>query len=233
MRHHTVTAALAAPPDEVFAYLADIEKLPEWATEFARELRVVEGRHKVVNGPRRVLLRDPRRRRVGCDRHARRPQRRRPPLLPHPRRRHPGGRQRLHLHHVPGVRPAGTTIRRSARLTAARVRKPRAALRLHNLDVTPRHSWMTRAATRFATRWISKAAIASCPSAGRAVALAPTALLAHSPRSVMADAGGRGAACRVASTQNTHAERRPVAAESPSGCQVERTASLRRRAQAR
>ena len=50
MRYHTVTAALAAPRDEVFAYVADIEKLPEWATEFARELRFVDGRHKVVNG---------------------------------------------------------------------------------------------------------------------------------------------------------------------------------------
>ena len=50
MRHHTVTTTFAAPPDEVFAYLADIEKLPEWATEFARELRLVDGRYKVVNG---------------------------------------------------------------------------------------------------------------------------------------------------------------------------------------
>ena len=50
MRHHTVTATLTAPRDEVFAYLSDIEKLPEWATEFARELRLVNGRHKVVNG---------------------------------------------------------------------------------------------------------------------------------------------------------------------------------------
>ena len=50
MRHHTVTATFAAPPDEVFAYLADIENLPEWATEFARDLRLVDGRHKVVNG---------------------------------------------------------------------------------------------------------------------------------------------------------------------------------------
>ena len=41
MRHHTVTTTLATPPDEVFAYLADIERLPEWATEFARELRLV------------------------------------------------------------------------------------------------------------------------------------------------------------------------------------------------
>jgi hypothetical protein len=50
MRHHTVTTTLATHRDEVFAYLADIEKLPEWATEFARELRLVDGRHKVVNG---------------------------------------------------------------------------------------------------------------------------------------------------------------------------------------
>jgi hypothetical protein len=50
MRHHTVTTTLATPPAEVFAYLANIEKLPEWATEFARELRLVDGRYKVVNG---------------------------------------------------------------------------------------------------------------------------------------------------------------------------------------
>lgn len=49
MRHHTVTATFAAPPDEVFTFLADIEKLPEWATEFARELKLVDGRHKIVN----------------------------------------------------------------------------------------------------------------------------------------------------------------------------------------
>jgi hypothetical protein len=50
MRHHTVTATFATPRDEVFDYLADVESLPEWATEFARELRVVDGRHKIVNG---------------------------------------------------------------------------------------------------------------------------------------------------------------------------------------
>jgi hypothetical protein len=50
MRHHTVTATFSAPPDEVFGYLADIDNLPEWATEFARELKQVDGRHKVVNG---------------------------------------------------------------------------------------------------------------------------------------------------------------------------------------
>jgi hypothetical protein len=49
MNHRTITATFAAPRDEVFVYLAEIENLPEWATEFARELKVVDGRHKVVN----------------------------------------------------------------------------------------------------------------------------------------------------------------------------------------
>jgi Polyketide cyclase / dehydrase and lipid transport len=50
MNHHTLTTTFRAPPDEVFAYVADIEKLPEWATEFAREVKLVDGRYKVVNG---------------------------------------------------------------------------------------------------------------------------------------------------------------------------------------
>ena len=48
--HRTVTAVFEAPPAVVRAYLADIERLPEWATEFARDLRLVDGRYKVVNG---------------------------------------------------------------------------------------------------------------------------------------------------------------------------------------
>ena len=50
MRSETVTAVLPAPKARVFAFLAEIENLPLWATEFARELKVVDGRHKVVNG---------------------------------------------------------------------------------------------------------------------------------------------------------------------------------------
>jgi hypothetical protein len=50
MRHHTVTAIFSAPPEEVFDYLADVHNLPNWATEFARELKLVDGRYKVVNG---------------------------------------------------------------------------------------------------------------------------------------------------------------------------------------
>ena len=50
MRSRSVTSVLAAPRDEVFRYLSDVENLPDWATEFARELKVVDGRVKIVNG---------------------------------------------------------------------------------------------------------------------------------------------------------------------------------------
>jgi hypothetical protein len=39
-----------APKERVFEYMSDIENLPRWATEFAREMKVVDGRHVVVNG---------------------------------------------------------------------------------------------------------------------------------------------------------------------------------------
>jgi hypothetical protein len=45
-----VTTIIDAPPRDVFGYLADVDNLPDWATEFARELKHVDGRHKVVNG---------------------------------------------------------------------------------------------------------------------------------------------------------------------------------------
>jgi hypothetical protein len=50
MRNETVTTVLPAPREEVFAYLADIENLPGWATEFARELVRDGDDYKVVNG---------------------------------------------------------------------------------------------------------------------------------------------------------------------------------------
>ena len=49
MRTATVTTVLTAPQPAVFEYLADIEHLPEWATEFARELRREGDDYKVVN----------------------------------------------------------------------------------------------------------------------------------------------------------------------------------------
>jgi hypothetical protein len=50
VRNESVTTVLRAPRDEVFEYLSNIENLPDWATEFARELKHEGGRYKVVNG---------------------------------------------------------------------------------------------------------------------------------------------------------------------------------------
>jgi hypothetical protein len=50
MRSETVTTVVNASRDEVFDYLSRVDNLPEWATEFARELRYEDGKAKVVNG---------------------------------------------------------------------------------------------------------------------------------------------------------------------------------------
>jgi hypothetical protein len=50
MRSKTVTTILPASQHEVFRYISDIENLPEWATEFARELKREGEDYKVVNG---------------------------------------------------------------------------------------------------------------------------------------------------------------------------------------
>ena len=50
MRNETVTAVLPAGAAEVFGYLADVENLPGWATEFARRLERDGDDYKVVNG---------------------------------------------------------------------------------------------------------------------------------------------------------------------------------------
>jgi hypothetical protein len=49
MRTRTMTTVLPASKREVFAYVSEIENLPEWATEFARELRRDEDGYKVIN----------------------------------------------------------------------------------------------------------------------------------------------------------------------------------------
>jgi len=49
MRSETVTTVLPVPRERVFNYMADIRNLPEWATEFARELREEDGEYRVVN----------------------------------------------------------------------------------------------------------------------------------------------------------------------------------------
>ena len=50
MRSATVTTVFDASSSDVFEYLSDVENLPEWATEFARELRREGEDYKVVNG---------------------------------------------------------------------------------------------------------------------------------------------------------------------------------------
>jgi hypothetical protein len=50
MINRTVTAVVDAPKADVFNYLSRLENLPEWATEFAQELKYEDGRAKVVNG---------------------------------------------------------------------------------------------------------------------------------------------------------------------------------------
>ncbi len=44
-----MTTVIPAPKREVFAYISAIENLPEWATEFARELRRDDDGYKVIN----------------------------------------------------------------------------------------------------------------------------------------------------------------------------------------
>jgi hypothetical protein len=49
MRSHTVTSVVPASRRDVFDYMSNIENLPEWATEFARELHRDADGYKVVN----------------------------------------------------------------------------------------------------------------------------------------------------------------------------------------
>ena len=50
MNHQTATCIVDAPSSELFDYLSRVENLPDWATEFARELRYENGQARVVNG---------------------------------------------------------------------------------------------------------------------------------------------------------------------------------------
>lgn len=49
MISRTVTAVLDAPSNEVFEFLSRVENLPLWATDFAQELKYVDGEARVVN----------------------------------------------------------------------------------------------------------------------------------------------------------------------------------------
>ncbi len=51
MNSRTQALTLPAPKAEVFRYLSKIESLPQWATEFCHELRVRNGKPKVLTCP--------------------------------------------------------------------------------------------------------------------------------------------------------------------------------------
>jgi hypothetical protein len=57
MISRTVTAVFERPKGRVFDFLAELENLPRWADEFARELKYEDGRAKVVNNLGEFLFR--------------------------------------------------------------------------------------------------------------------------------------------------------------------------------
>ena len=57
MISRTVTAVLDAPSNEVFGFLSRLENLPLWATDFAQELKYVDGGTRVVNALGEFLFR--------------------------------------------------------------------------------------------------------------------------------------------------------------------------------
>lgn len=57
MNAATENVLIAAPKDEVYRLVSDLERLPEWATEFAPTLTKERGRHKVVNAQGEFFIR--------------------------------------------------------------------------------------------------------------------------------------------------------------------------------
>jgi len=51
MNSKTLACVVSAPKEKVFRYLSNIENLPKWATEFCHELKVVDGKYKVLTCP--------------------------------------------------------------------------------------------------------------------------------------------------------------------------------------
>lgn len=49
-RSHTKSVTIASRPEDVFAYVADLEKLPEWAIGFAKAVRRDSGGWVVTTG---------------------------------------------------------------------------------------------------------------------------------------------------------------------------------------
>jgi len=49
MRNATVTSVVPASRDDVFDFISEIENLPKWASEFARQLKHDQDGYKVIN----------------------------------------------------------------------------------------------------------------------------------------------------------------------------------------
>ncbi len=119
MINRTVTAVLNAPRDEVFEYLSRIENLPEWATDFAQELKYEDGTAKVVNGLGEFYFRIDADVKTGViDMYAGPSEE-----DPHPRCRARGFEERVLVHDVQGSRDARRAVRVAVRVAAARVRQ--------------------------------------------------------------------------------------------------------------
>ena len=141
MRSRTVTTILPAPAREVFAYMSEIENLPEWATEFARELHHDEAGYRVVNnlGEFRFEIRADERTGV-IDMFAG-PTTEEMAVFP---TRAVELAERTHgllVHDVPGSRDARRPVRRSVRVAEARIRQHRGTVRVpaqHRVSVNVR-----------------------------------------------------------------------------------------------
>jgi hypothetical protein len=169
MRNATVTTVLDAPQREVFDYMADIHNLPEWATEFARELRREGDDYKVLNGLGEfyfAIRADPS---SGVIDMYAGPSKEAMAVFPTRTVSLPDGRTAFSFTIVPGSGHARGTVRVPARVAQARIRQHRAALQALMLPrPNGRRCSRSRSAARESSRdWR--------PSASEAFANSPTA----------------------------------------------------------
>ncbi len=57
MKSHTQTQVFSATKETTFAFLSDIHNLIKWATGFAKELKKVDGKYKVVTPQGEIYFR--------------------------------------------------------------------------------------------------------------------------------------------------------------------------------
>ena len=126
MRSETVTTVLDAPQARCSTYMSDIEQLPEWATEFARELRREGDDYKVVNGLGEFYFTIAADADSGVIDMFAGPTKDAMAVFPTRAVGASGRPHRVQLHDVPGTRHAGRAVRGAARVAAARVREHQA-----------------------------------------------------------------------------------------------------------